>query len=479
MKNSDGTSLQRSLALVTVAGCLAMVYIPMVGGAMATDYFRRCGFTERHFGILSAIPMITFALQFVGALVSNRLHARKPLFMILVIVGRMMWLPIVLLPLLFPDLSLARSALCILSLLAISAAVSNLSIPIWYTWMADLIPPRILNRYWGGRYTWMWVVQVTISVMLAFYSFFYERLGLSLPQAFRIAVVFGVIAGVMDILLFIWVPEPENAQVRGRCVRDIILEPLSDRGCRSFLVWNCAYMAAVMVGAAFMQLYMLKILAMPLWKVVAIWSSAGIGFAVASRFWGRIADAHGHRPIMTLCSTLKPLSPLMFMLVTPSAALYVLFPFVFFDSLLNAGNAVAKNGFMLKLAPRENRSMFVAVMFSLPSIAGGLAAMCGGEILTALENVRVSFAGREWNNYQMLFGLSFVCRCACMPLAAKIKERGSTRSRQVFVAITSGWPLRLLTYPIGLYRRWGPGGDGDTDADADSGVEDNNPGGAP
>ena len=42
--------------------------------------------------------------------------------------------------------------------------------------------------------------------------------------------------------------------------------------------------------------------------------------------------------------------------------------------MLNAGYFIAMNGYRLKMAPRENRPMFIAATLAFSGIAGGLAA---------------------------------------------------------------------------------------------------------
>ena len=60
MNKSGG--LRASLRLVTIAGCLAMVFSAAVGSPMATDYFQKIGFTEVEFGIMGGIPMIMIGM---------------------------------------------------------------------------------------------------------------------------------------------------------------------------------------------------------------------------------------------------------------------------------------------------------------------------------------------------------------------------------------------------------------------------------
>ena len=443
--------LRDSLRLVTIAGCLAMVFMAAIGSPMATDYFQKLGFTEVEFGIMGGIPMIMVGMQFLGALWSNQLRSRRAVFMALNIVGRSLWLAVVLVPLL--PLTLGWRATLIVSLMALSSLLQNLSPPIWFAWMGDLIPRPIISRYWGKRMRWMYVVWLVTYGPLVLFGFRYEAWGFTLSQAFSLIVVLGVIAGIADIVLFLWVWEPEPVVVRSRPVLETILEPLHQHQFRSYMVWNCAYSASVMLGAAFMLLYVLKVLQLPLWQVMIVWWVPGIGSAVTSTLWGRLIDRHGSRPILVLCTALKPLAPLVFFVITRETAFWGLSLFFIADSALNMGAQLATNGFMMRMAPRENRGMFVAAIASLPGIAGGLAAIAGGYLLRLWEGHNIDLLGRVWDNYQYLFLLSTVLRVMCIPLALRIKEPASAGSREVLAAIIEDWPSRLVRFPTYVFRR--------------------------
>ena len=443
--------LRDSLRLVTLAGCLAMVFVAAVGSPMATDYFQKLGFTEVEFGIMGGIPMIMVGMQFLGALWSNHLRSRRAAFMALIIAGRVLWLGVVLAPLL--PLSVSWRTTLILTLMALSSLLQNLGPPIWFSWMGDLIPRRIISRYWGRRMRWMYVVWLVTYGPLVLFGFRYEAWGFSLAQAFSLVVALGVIAGVVDIVLFLWVWEPEPVVARSRPVLETILEPWRQHEFRSYMEWNCAYSASVMLGAAFMLLYVIKVLELPLWQVMIMWWVPGIGSAATSDLWGRLIDRHGSRPILVLCTALKPLAPLMFFVITRETAFWGLGLFFVVDSALNMGAQLATNGFMLRMAPRENRGMFVAAIASLPGIAGGLAAIAGGYLLKLWEGHNIELLGRVWDNYQYLFLLSTVLRALCIPLALRIKEPASAEPLDVLAAIIEDWPSRLVSFPTYLFRR--------------------------
>jgi MFS family permease len=444
-------ALKRSLRLVTVAGSLALVYSTAISSPMSTDFFRRMGFGEVEFGVMSGIPMLMLGMQFLGALWSNKLQSRRAVFMGLVISGRLLWLPIILVPLL-PVPNAARTTI-MLSLLALSSLLLNLAPPIWFSWMGDLIPRRLLSRYWGGRMRMMQGVWLVTYIPLVLFGFKYQALGLSLPQAFFIITLLGVAAGVVDIILFLWVWEPPPVVASKRPILETILEPMRQGSFRSYMVWNCAYSASVMVGAAFMLLYVLKVLALPLWQVMIMWWMPGIGSMLSSAFWGRLIDRYGSRPILVLCTALKPLAPLVFFVIDRENAFVVLSCFFIFDNMLNMGSQLATNGFMLRMAPRENRGMFVAAISSLPGIAGGLSAIAGGFLLKAWEGHGVFILGRLWDNYQYLFLLSAVLRLLCIPLALRIREPESAKAMDVLSAIVEDWPSRVVSFPAYVFRR--------------------------
>ncbi len=57
---------------VTVAGCLAMVFMYATIGAQRTEFVRSLGATKFHFGVIGAIPPFMLGLQFISATDSGR-----------------------------------------------------------------------------------------------------------------------------------------------------------------------------------------------------------------------------------------------------------------------------------------------------------------------------------------------------------------------------------------------------------------------
>jgi len=436
---------------ITVAGCLAMVYVTFVSSPVTTEFFRNLGATDLHFGLIGGIPMIMLSMQFVGAYVSGRVARRKPWFIVFLVAGRFVYLPIAFLPFCTDAERCPRVIAAIIVLMGFGAAALNFGSPFWFSWMGDLIPRRILNRYWGTKHRYMTLVWTMAFLAVAVFMFYSE--GLSPRVAFSILASVGVIAGVVDVLLFIRVKEPPNHKVGPRHPLEILFEPLAHKEFRTMIRFRCAFAASMMVAAAFMQVYILKVLGLPVWLTTLMWCSVGLGGALIARTWGFIADHHGHRPVILLCACFKPAIALAFLLVTPRFAFPVLAVAFLFDSMLNAGQQIAVNGYTLKMAPRENRSMFVAAGMALAGFAGGLGAIAGGLFLRHTEGFAIDAFGRRWVNYHLVFLASVVLRALCIPLAASIREPASANTIVVANYLRGAWPLRLILYPVGLYRR--------------------------
>ena len=446
-------SLERSLDRITIAGCLFMVYVAGTTSPVFTEFMRAIGAKEFHFGLISGIPLIMLSMQFFGAVITNHIRARKPVFMFLTIIGRLCFLPIVLLPVLFPHAVNTVAWSVIFLSLGLGSALMNLTVPLWYSWMADLIPRDILNSYWGRRQRWMYAIW-TISY-LAIAALMWLMGQYHITKTFPILAAIAVAAGVMDIVLFMRVEEPVNVVMDDEPVLQTMLAPFKDRDYRSFVIFSCVWAFVVMSAAAFMQVYVLKILKLTVWHTTMIWCTCGVGIALASAQWGRLADQHGHRPILAICIGLKSTIVMVFFIITPKTALWLLPLALLVDSMWEAGSIIASNGYMLKIAPQKNRSMFIAVITGLAGICGGLGAMAGGAFLHVLDNFSFWAAGRVWNNYNLLFGLNALMRLACIWLVFRVKEPKSTSTEKLLNVLLDVWPMNVLLFPVGLYRRIG------------------------
>lgn len=448
---TDTETLRLSLRTMVVGACLAMVYTVGIGSPATTEFLRAIGAEEVHFGLITGIPLVMLLMQFAGAAALNRARRRKGVFIACLVLCRLIYLAVAFLPFLLRAHAKSVVLPTVIVLLAVSAALHNFAIPFWFSWMADLIPRRVLNRVWGWRQkamhlTWT-VANLLVTVLL-------YRVQWPATVTFPVLTMLAVAAGVTDVLLFLGVVEPPNlVHPDARPLRDLVA-PLRHPDFRRFVLFACSWSFATSCAASFMMLYVLKVLKVPMWQTSLLWCVQGFGTAIASGFWGRIADRHGQRPVIRLCVVLKPAIVIVFCLLTPANVLWLL-PLVFLpDGMLNSGYNIAINGYMLSLAPRANRSAFIAAITGLSGVCGGVSTMVAGAVLGATAGWSAELFGRALNHYHLLFGASLAMRLACIALARIIREPGSSGSLELVSAVLDDWPVRRVPrFPVGLYRR--------------------------
>jgi hypothetical protein len=209
-----------------------------------------------------------------------------------------------------------------------------------------------------------------------------------------------------------------------------------------------------MVGASFISLFLLKAVGMSLFQVLLLWACSWTGGAMFSRRLGLWAERFGNKPVLVLCTIFKSVLMLSLLIVPgdPTRAFWFLLPVFMFDAVLNTGFAISTNGFLLKHSPAENRTMFIASGTALAGIVGGATSIAAGAALSALGDWQVHWGSFAFGGFHLMFTISIVLRLASVALVARIQEPHVYETVQVVTSLIGVTPLRVIRYPIGLYR---------------------------
>jgi MFS family permease len=435
---------------IIFAGCLGMAYTQLTLCPAGIEFARHLGGSGFHIGILGAIPTGMLFLQFLSAVVANHLKYRRGLWMAVSIVQRLILLPVALGPVLFPEVSPINWLWGFLGLSVLNHGLLHFATPLWMSWMGDYLPRNRLSRFWGVRHLWM---QWAGAASLLFASYLLQSYADHIQTAFAILIVIAAVLGVADILLFLPVHEPPVTKIAETRIRMVLAEPFRNRDFRSFITFMSFWHFAAMVGAPFISLFLLAEVGMSLSRLLLLWVFCWVGGAVCSARIGGLAERFGHRPILILCTMLKSSNMIALILVPndPDVAFPILVPVFILDSILNAGFVVATNGFMLTKSPSGNRTMFIAAGTALAGLVGGITSVVCGGLLTWTSLDTVVF-GVPLSSYRTLFLVSVLLRLASLLLAVRIRESDSHGTRQVVSQLIGATPLRLIHFPVGLFR---------------------------
>lgn len=453
--------LKTAQRAIVVAGCLSMAYTQLTMSPATIEFARSLGANGLHIGILGALPTAMLFMQFVAAAAANHLRQRRGLWLAVSIVQRLILLPIALCPLLLPDLPAIVWVWLLIGLTALNHGLLNFGTPLWLSWMGDYLPREGLSRFWGVRQFWM---QWTAVVSLLAGAIWLSAGGLEITSAFGLLIVAGAVFGVADILIFLKVEEPPVRPLPSLRWRDVFSAPFRHADFRSFIAYGCFWHFAAMVGAPFISLYLFAHVGMSLFQVLMLWACSWVGGALLSARLGHIVEEFGNRPVIIAATAFKSTNMIALLLIPLDAdlAFWILVPVFMLDALLNAAIAIASNGFLLKNSPPENRSMYIAAGTAIAGLVGGMTSVAAGGVLAALEGTTLPAGGFELNGFHLLFLTSLVLRWVSVWFAARVREPVGGSTMQVMVQLVGATPLRMMRFPVGLYRSVfrGNGGNG-------------------
>ena len=442
---------------IVFAGCLGMIYTQLTMSPAAVQYARSLGASGWHIGLLGALPTLMLVTQFLAAIVANHIRYRRPLWMAVALVERMLFVPLGLLAVWPGTLSQSSQLWLFLALTALNHALLHFCSPLWLSWMGDFFPRNGLSQFWGIRHNRM---QWAGAAALFAGAMFLRDSGWDFGPAFGVLLLAGAACGVADILIFLRIHEPPVTAAPETRLREVFAAPFRHADFRRFIAYQCFWNVAVMTGAPFISIYLLLKSNMGADRLLLLWAFSWVGGAILSKRLGRLVESYGNKPVMNLCTAFKSLNiiAVLFIPCVPDLTFWILVPVFMFDALLNAGMAIAQNGFLLKNSPSGNRTMFVAAGTALAGIVGGITSILTGALIAIHANWQVqlnfgSWGSLTWGPYEMAFVVSIVLRLAGAWLCRYIREAENTATAtEVLVQLIGVTPMRVLRFPVGLYR---------------------------
>lgn len=435
-------SLKGAKRAIIAGGCLAAAYTQLTTSPATIEYIRSIGANEFHIGILGALPTLMLFMQFVAAVIVNRLIYRRRIWFWASLAHRLMLLPTAAGPWICPGFSDEFWVWMLLATTALNQGLLHFSSPLWLSWMGDYLPHQGLSTFWGHRQVWM---QVTAAASLCGAAFLVHQSGLSIDVSYAVMTIIGTVCGVVDLLLFYKVHEPPVQQSPSPKLYEVFAEPFRNRDFRRYIGFMCFWNFAAMAGAPFISLYLLSEVGMDLFHVLLLWTISWVGGAMLSRTLGRWADSHGSQPVLVMCVALKSSNMLALLLIphSPAVAFWILAPCFMLDAVLNAGILIANNGFMIKNSPTENRTMYIAATQAVAGVVGGLTSIFAGMAMKMLSGQQWTIAGWTVGQFQVMFLTSIVLRWMALVMTRYVQEPTARHTWDVVQELVSEMLDRL------------------------------------
>jgi HEAT repeat protein len=388
--------IRRGLGVSILASATGMFWVATAFGMPVTMFMECLGGSALMVGLIVTIQQVSTAAQIPAAFMAERMRARKPLWALTALVHRLLWFLPALVPLIVaPRSSAARWMLIVM--LAISAVLQQMGVPLWFSWMSDLIPSRMRSRFWGYRQS---VVMAVHLVALVFVGYLLDAYpdprqgdGGSYTGFVLVFLIAGI-SGTLDILIHWWVPEPENAPpTPGAGLVGRLLAPLKVKDFRWLTLAVGVWMLSVGLVGSFGILYLSRVYGVSYTDLSITMFSASIGTIVAGMLWGRLIDVIGARALGATLMLIAPFMGVVWFFMTHEIVRFTLPLFGsvslrqpvavlllanVFAGAIYSGVALCHLNLIGALAPREGRTMCMAVHWTLIGALGAFGPLLGG-----------------------------------------------------------------------------------------------------
>ena len=402
--------IKKSLYLITVAVIFGRVFYVTINGAPFTGFLRELGASDLLYSIIAATPYLGGVLQIFASYTLEKTGKRKLMFLISAYVHRLIWIPIVLIPILVPKEN-KELALIIITALIIIYSIANSVVNISYnSWMGDIVPASQKGSFFGKRTAISAVTGIIAGVAFGKYLDNINTL-----IGFAVVFTIAAICGALDASCFIGVKEPTMTPAeKNSSFISMLIEPFKDRNYLKLIVfisfWNFGFNFAI----PFLNIYMIEQLKID-YFTISIFQQllAGITTVLFINKVGILSDKYGTKPILRICCYFVCVLPLLWCIATPSSYIIVMSISFLIFGLFSQGIMILSNNFSIWLAPEKNRSMFLANYSIITTFSSGISYVCAGAFMEASKGIifRINnalFGSQVISNFHVLFIISSI-----------------------------------------------------------------------
>jgi MFS family permease len=368
--------------------------------------------TAPQVALVSTLPLLlaSFA-QIFSAWIGDYVGRRR-----VVLLGcalqALLWLPILLLPVLFSAYAVAA----LLVLLVLYHSANNLAAPQWTSIMRDLVSERRRGRYFAHR-TRLTTIATFVSLVLC--GVILHELDTAGRTYFGFVLIFLIafVARTVSVYHLTFLHEAPRTTATPDMHIEHWWRSLKSTGAIGFSVYVALMNAAVGISSPFFTVYMLRDLALSYFEFTVLAGTSVLCQFLMLTTWGRIADVYGNRLILMVTSISLPIVPSIWLLTDDFWALML---FQALSGLSWSGFTLSAGNLLYELVPQTRRAAYVA-FHNVGTAAGVFAGAMLGALLAQVLPPRGVLFGESstLSNLLYLFVLSGIARAIVAALLAR------------------------------------------------------------
>ena len=433
----------------------------------AAAYSAMAGFGETYFSafavflrastaqiaVIAALPPLLGSLaQLFSAWLGNRTGWRKPIILTGVYLQAFSWLPLILLPLLFPRHAIELLIVCI----SFYFASAHFAAPQWSSLMGDLVPEHIRGRFFGSRTR---VATVTSFLSLTAGGLLLNSFDNHGKALYGFITIFSLaaIARLFSTYYLNGMHDPErqatvvNLPSLKSVWRNIHHSPFA-----RFSLFFALMQFCVAIASPFFTLYMLRDLDYSYLMFMINTATSVVVQFLTLNMWGRISDQFGNRIILATTGMIIPALPTLWLFSTEYGYLILVQAF---SGLIWAGFSLSAGNFIYDLVPGPKRASYVAYHNVFMSAGVFTGALIGGYLgLVLPRQLDIGTWHLEWHSALLgVFVISSLSRLIIalifIPMLREVREVPPLSASGLVFRVTRFNALAGLVFDIILPSR--------------------------
>jgi MFS family permease len=432
----DAAQLRRSMRLSIAEGALATSMGTLLSGVFLTGFALALGADRLQIGIMAALPALANLAQIFGSYLLERNAVRKSLCVGAVTLGRLIWLPLAAVLVAGWSINHAMLVWWLVGLVAVQSILSSIAGVAWLSWIRDLVPSHQRISFLSRRSQLNSLLAMSLGILGGVFIDYWRSVAPGSIGGFTWVLVFAIVCGLVGAVLMKRIADP--GQVRGdwKPFHHLLGQPLKELNFRRVVVFYATWNLSVHVAAPFFAVYMLDQMKLPMWYVTVLATLSSLAGVLANSFWARLSERFGVKPVIFVASLADAFVPLYWLLLGDHSSWWLVL--IHLSGVFNAPLAVGPHNIVLKLAPQQNASPYMAVFSAIVGPMSALAAIGGGYLAGAFTGTELAIGPIALGGLKLVFLLSFVGRLASLWLLKKVHEPDAESVGQLIRTLRHG-----------------------------------------
>lgn len=416
----------KALNFSIIDGALSAIMGSLAGGIFLMGFALKVLKAQpQQIGILAALPMFANLIQIFGSYIIEKTGKKKMLCFLCVVISRALWILIIMIPLaIFSTLQDFR-VWVLVAVIGFSSLFASLSGVAWLAWMSDLVPEDIRGTYFGRRNMIASACGMVVVLLGGkFITMWESRFTESNPFGFVILFILGLISGIIATWFLLRIPEAESIKKEKDTAFNFssFFQPLRDKNFLTLIFFVSAWMFAIQIAAPFYGVFMIENLKIDFSTITIFGTFATLATLFMMKIWGPISDKLGNKPVIIVSGWILIIIPFIWLFALPGKYyLPVLFAHILSGAFM-AGATLSQFNILIKLSPKEGRSIYLALFAAITGFIGAIAPILGGSVSKMFEGFSYSFFAYSISNLHLIFIISAVMQLLTIFFILKVKE---------------------------------------------------------